>query len=98
MPSLTRLILLGLVFTAPSGCSGNASGPGPAAVGRVPLPDLCSRTYKGFVGGLYPAGSNVQPCSHAAAGQTRAQAIVPLDTSGTPCAGGKVVWLCLGMS
>ena len=98
MPSLSRLILLGLAFTAPSGCSGNASGPGPAAVGRVPLPDLGSRTYKGFVGGLYPAGSNVQPASHAAAGQSRAQAIVPLDTSGTPSAGGKIVLLSLGMS
>src|SRR3989442_2891197 len=98
MPSLSRLILLGLVFTALSGCSGNASGPGPAAVGRVPLPDLGSRTYKGFVGGLYPAGSNVQPASHTAAGQSRAQAIVPLDTSGTPSAGGKIVLLSLGMS
>jgi len=90
-------MLLGLSFMALSGCSGNASGPGPAATGRVPLPDLGSGTYKGFIGGLYPAG-NVEPAAHAAAGQSRAQAVVPLDTSGTPSTGGRIVLLSIGMS
>ncbi|MEX2157026.1 MAG: hypothetical protein WD773_09325 [Gemmatimonadales bacterium] len=78
------------------GDAGSPSGPGAAA--RPPLPELGAGMYKGFTGGLYPAGSNVAPAAHAAAGQSRAQAIVPLDTSGAPSAGGKIVVLSIGMS
>jgi hypothetical protein len=54
--------------------------------------------YKGFTGGLYPAGSNAEPAPHAAAGRARAQAIVPLDASGVASANGKIVMISVGMS
>jgi len=95
MMRLSRLLVLGLVVT---GCGGDGPGTGPATGGRVPLPELGTGTYKGFTGGLYPGGSNAAPAAHAAAGQARAQAIAPLDTSGAPSASGAIVMVSVGMS
>ncbi len=50
--------------------------------GNVPLPDLGSGMYQGFVGGLYPGGSNVRPAAHEAAGLSEANQIKPLDAKG----------------
>ena len=97
MGACCRLLLFGLAV-AIAGCGNKGPGTGPTTAGRVPLPELGIGTYRGFVGGLYPAGGNVEPTAHATAGQSRAQAVVPLDTSGTPGTGGKVVLLSLGMS
>ena len=72
--------------------------PGPSSAGRLPLPDLGSGTYKNWTGGLYPAGANAASGPHAAAGVTRAQAIVPRDTSGVPDPAGAIVLLSIGMS
>jgi hypothetical protein len=65
---------------------------------RIPLTDLGTRTYKGFVGGLYPSGSNQMPAPHAAGGLTQARLIQPLDTQGRPSTSGKYVLLSIGMS
>ncbi len=89
-----RLLVLGAALAI---ACGDASA-GPAAAGRAPLPDLGAGTYKSFVGGLYPAGSNTMPAAHAAVGEARARNVVPRDTSGAPGAGGKVVLLSVGMS
>ncbi len=97
MGAFCRLLLCGLAV-AIAGCGNKGPGTGPATAARAPLSELGTGTYKGFVGGLYPAGGNVEPTAHAAAGQSRAQAVTSLDTSGTPNAGGKVVLLSLGMS
>lgn len=97
MRARSRLLLYACVV-AIAGCDGNGPGTGPANERRVPLPELGTGTYKGFVGGLYTGGANVEPAAHAAAGHARAQAVVALDTSGTPSAGGKIVLLSLGMS
>ena len=98
MPSCSQLLLPPLLAATLFGCGGNSAGPGPASAGRVPLTELGSRTYKGFSGGLYPGGANVEPAAHAAAGQSRAQSVVPLDTAGAANAAGKVVLLSIGMS
>src|SRR2546430_2616020 len=95
-PQVSRVTLLVLLGTAIA-CGDSGTGISPLA-GRIPLPDLAGNSYKGFVGGLYPGGSNTEPVAHAAAGQARAQAVTPLDASGAPSAGGKVVLLSLGMS
>jgi DNA-binding NarL/FixJ family response regulator len=95
---LPRLQLLVFVLANVTACGSDGSGLGPAPPGRVPLTELGSGTYKGFGGGLYPGGGTVEPSAHAAVGQSRAQAVVPLDTTGTPSAGGKIVLLSLGMS
>src|SRR2546423_8487080 len=95
-PQVSRVTLLVLLGTAIAG-GDSGTGISPLA-GRIPLPEVAGTSYKGFVGGLYPSGSNTEPASHAAAGQARAQAVTPLDASGAPSAGGKVVLLSLGMS
>src|SRR3989440_1351208 len=95
-PQVSRVTLLVLLGTAIA-CRDSGTGISPLAA-RIPLPDLAGNSYKGFVGGLYPSGGNTEPASHAAARQARAQAVTPLDASGAPSAGGKVVLLSLGMS
>src|SRR5688572_19167300 len=87
--------LLALWFAA--ACGDGGSGPA-AGNARAPLPQLGAGTYKGFVGGLYPAGSNLEPAAHAAAGLSRAGAVIPRDTAGNPDPAGKVVLLSIGMS
>jgi hypothetical protein len=81
------------------------AGPSPAAdcsrtsVGLVPLNDLGAGLYQGVPGGLYPGGVNARPAPHEAAGLAIAQALVPLDTLGTPDpVNGRVVLISIGMS
>src|SRR5690242_1209368 len=79
----------------------SASPPTPtpgADTARVPLTELGTRTYLGLPGGLYPAGANVPPDAHAAAGLDRARRVQPLDPQGRPSVAGKVVLLSIGMS
>ena len=65
----------------------------------TPLIDFGTKTYRGFQGGLYPAGSNQRPSSHNAAGVAIAQSMKPLNTSGTiDETNGNIVWLSIGMS
>src|SRR6266480_1103965 len=97
MARAARLPLLAAALVL-AGCGDPAPGTGPTPEARVPLPQLGIGRYKGSVGGLYPTGANVEPAAHASAGQSRAQAIVPRDTSGAPSAGGTIVLLSLGMS
>ncbi len=98
MMSLRRSLLVALAVAAAGACRDAEAPAGPVAPARVPLSELGAGTYKGFTGGLYPAGSNVEPGAHAAVGRARAQGIVPRDTAGTPNAGGKIVLLSIGMS
>ena len=100
MVSPSRLILIGLALGTVTACSDTGPGTGPGVDGRVPLPELAGNSYKGFMGGLYPGGNNAAPAAQAAAGEARAQAVVPLDTSGAPAGGGggKIVLLSVGMS
>ena len=97
MTAFRRTLLVGLV-AAVGACSDTGSPADPGPRQRVPLSDLGAGTYKGFLGGLYPAGNNSEPAAHAAAGITRAQGIVPLDTAGTASASGKILLLSIGMS
>ncbi len=72
----------------------------------IPLNDLGNNEYirmdgqqTGFIGGLYPGGSNVPPTAHQSAALAQANAIVPLDASGNPDAtNGKIVMISIGMS
>lgn len=96
MTALHRVFLF--ILASAVACHDGGTGPGGPPPGRVPLPDLGSGAYKGFGGGLYPAGSNVEPAAHAAAGLSRARAVIPRDTAGNPDPAGKVVLLSIGMS
>jgi PKD repeat protein len=68
--------------------------------GNIPLNDLGPVTYKGFIGGLYPSGSNTRPATHNNAGLDIANnQIKPLNASGNPdSANGKIVMISVGMS
>src|SRR5258705_4892985 len=82
--------------------------PGPAVIQEgscvsgpfqaLPLNDLGTETYKGFMGGLYPGGSNTVPMTHASAGLAKAALVTPLDTMGAPSASGKIALVSIGMS
>ena len=66
--------------------------------GLVPIDDLGSGFYGQAQGGLYPAGSNVRPPAHAAAGLALACSVCPLDTAGAPDPEGRIGLLSIGMS
>lgn len=69
------------------------------SVGFTPLNEFGAALYKGYPGGLYPAGSNDPPASHRAAGLSMAGQIQPLDQTGAVDAvNGKIVFLSVGMS
>jgi len=65
-----------------------------------PLNDLGQGSYRGYVGGLYPNGSNQRPTPHDIAGQAIAAAITPVNAWGTPTPSpaGSIGLLSLGMS
>lgn len=102
---LTPLLAVLGVVVACGGSSGGSSVTQPDTLStsrtdtvRIPLTDLGTRTYKGFVGGLYPAGANQPPASHAGRGIAAAKLIQPLDVQGRPSPTGKYVLLSVGMS
>lgn len=66
--------------------------------GLVPLTDMNGKKYQGFAGGLYPAGDNLRPAGHEAAGLALAKDIQPLDADGKPNKAGKIVLLGIGFS
>lgn len=66
---------------------------------RIPLTDLGSRTYQGYTGGLYGAGLNTPPDSHAMAGRRMTERILPRNASGgVDTVNGRIVLLSIGMS
>src|SRR5712692_4748074 len=66
------------------------------SVGFTPLMDLGQQTYLGFQGGLYENGSNVVPGDHSSEGTMKSAQMQPLDGSGAPSAGGRIVLLSIG--
>src|SRR5258706_15072963 len=74
-----------------SNCAGTSTG-------LIPVTDLGTGFYQGLQGGLYPGGSNLRPSAHEAAGIAIANAIVPLDTLGSPDpTTGHAVFVSIGM-
>jgi hypothetical protein len=95
-----RLALAALAMLAPlpTASAQNCSN---TSTGLVPLNDLGSGTYQGSQGGLYPGGTNVRPFAHTVGGLAQAAQIVPRDAAGNPSApsaGGRIVFLSIGMS
>ena len=71
----------------------------------TPLNDLGNSEYvrlnggpTGYLGGLYPGGSNVRPPAHDTSGRELASQVIPLDTSGHPSPTGRIVMVSIGMS
>lgn len=65
---------------------------------RVPLIDMGSLRYYGYIGGLYGAGNNDPPPEHQAEGLRRLAQIQPLDADGNPSVNGSIVMVSIGMS
>ena len=63
-----------------------------------PLNELGTGKYKGYEGGLYPAGKNERPAAHEKAGLRLAAQVVPRGADGKASANGKIVLLSVGMS
>jgi hypothetical protein len=60
------------------------------STGLIPLTDMGSRRYRGYRGGLYPAGRNTPAPKYLRKGQTASKQIKPIN--------GKIVLLSIGMS
>ncbi len=91
------LFLFVLIATAITGQNcGNTSFGNPV---YIPVNDLGPGTWNGFMGGLYPNGSNFLPAAHKMAGLQLASRIQPLDRYGNPDpVNGKIVFISIGMS
>jgi len=99
----SNLELLGLIlFIAACGGEGGIQFPtGPSdrdTTQFIPLTELDTGRYKGFMGGLYPGGRDSIPAAHQAPGRVRAARIRSLDLAGRPSTSGKMVLLSIGMS
>jgi hypothetical protein len=70
----------------------------PADEPLVPLSELGSAKYRGEVGGLYGDGRNEPPVAQRKLAKEAIARIQPLDATGAPSAGGKIVLLSIGMS
>jgi hypothetical protein len=68
------------------------------SVGFTPLNDLGAGGYQGEAGGLYPGGLNVPPERHRQVALDEAAGVRPLDRTGAPADGGRIVLLSVGMS
>jgi hypothetical protein len=66
--------------------------------GDIPLNDLGTGTFRGYVGGLYPGGANNASGSYAFDLHRAGKLIVPIDTFGNPSPTGKIVFISLGGS
>ena len=91
------LLLAALLCLAPSvvfaqkDCSKDSSG-------LIPLIDLQGKSWQGYMGGLYPDGTNSRPQAHKNKALQQAQSIKPLDATGAPSSNGKIVWIGVGAS
>lgn len=66
---------------------------------KIPLNDLGTGIYLGYVGGLYPGGANSPSGQYAADLLEISSSIVPIDTFGNPSNNkGKIVFFSLGAS
>jgi PKD repeat protein len=65
----------------------------------VPLNDLGPGLAQGFIGGLYPNGTDTRPPANEAAGESIARQIVPLNASGNvDTTNGRIVMISVGLS
>lgn len=65
---------------------------------RIPLNDLGKRTFMGYVGGLFPGGTNNPSGQYATDLLKASRNILPIDSFGNPFKHGRVVFISLGGS
>ncbi|MFI5172745.1 MAG: T9SS type A sorting domain-containing protein [Chitinophagales bacterium] len=86
-------LLLGVIInvSAQKDCSHDHTG-------LIPITDLGTEFYRGFMGGLYPDGTSNRPSDHQTACIEHVQQIQPLDYDGNYDEDGKIVMLSIGAS
>jgi len=75
---------------APASSSRGSADCSLTSTGLIPLTDMGTRRYRGYRGGLYPAGRNTPPPKYMRKLQTASKQVKPIN--------GKVVLLSIGMS
>jgi hypothetical protein len=65
---------------------------------KIPINDLGTGTYLGFMGGLYPGGVDTPSGKYAKDLLRFASRITPLNSNGKPSDTGKIVFISLGVS
>ena len=65
---------------------------------KVPINDLGTGTFMGYVGGLYPGGVNNPSGVYARDLQSACKLIIPIDTFGRTSASGRITFISLGGS
>ena len=95
---MRKLLSVGLLFfvaviqLTAQNCSGNATG-------NMPIPDLGTQQFNGFMGGKYPQGQNQIPSSHFDMGLLNHEKIQPLNKLGeADSVSGKIGMMVLGFS
>ena len=77
----------------------NLFGGGKATTAKsIPLDDLGTGTYLGYIGGLYPGGVNAPSGDYAADLFQISSTVVSIDTFGRFSANGKIAFLSVGAS
>ena len=93
------LLFLVFILIITSAISQNCTEVSYGSPALIPINDLGTGSWNGFMGGLYPNGSNTMPAAHASAGVQLAGQILPLDANGNPdLINGKIVFISIGMS
>ncbi|MBK9247670.1 MAG: hypothetical protein IPM69_06040 [Ignavibacteria bacterium] len=88
---VTLLLLTPSSIFAQKNCANDSTG-------LIPLIDLQGKSWQGYMGGLYPDGTNTRPQAHKNKALQQSQNIRPLDASGAPSPSGKIVWIGVGAS
>ncbi|CAN5620257.1 hypothetical protein BH10BAC2_BH10BAC2_45580 [soil metagenome] len=65
---------------------------------KIPITDLGTNTFLGYVGGLYPGGANTPSGQYASDLLNYASAIVPLNSLGVSAPDGKLGFIAVGGS
>ncbi len=96
--SATKLFSLTVAKATGAACNNISFDVSGTTTPITPITDLGTGTYGGEEGGLYSGGTNVRPTTQTTYGQTLADKIQPLSSTGTADPTGKIVVLAIGES
>lgn len=93
------ILLITIILTISEIIAQNCSQVSYGNPAYIPINDLGTGTWNGFMGGLYPNGSNFIPIAHKSAGLQLVNQIQPLDVYGNPDpVNGKIGFISIGLS
>lgn len=95
---MKTLLLLTVLFLAGSSNLYTQKNCAKDSTGLIPLTDLTGKSWRGFIGGLYPDGTNNRPSSHKNKALIQAKNVKALDEKGVISSSGKIVWIGVGAS